>query len=135
MIKKVLLFIATLVLLSLLLLFLSSIIRPVPSALSEYLVKPNTSISSNELKVQFLGNTNLLFTDGETHILTDGFFSRPSVTDLLGEVISPNKEVIAECLKKANIIKLDAIIPVHSHFDHAMDVGPVAELTGATLIG
>lgn len=135
MIKKTLLFLATLILLTVLLLFISATIRPAPSALSNYLVKPSISIPSNELTVQFLGNTNLLFSDGETHILTDGFFSRPSVMELLGEVVSPNKEVIAECLKKANITKLDALIPVHSHFDHAMDVGPVAEMTGATLIG
>lgn len=135
MIKKAFLFLAALLLLSVLLLFLSSIIRPAPSALSEYLVKPSTASPPNELSVQFLGNTNLLFSDGETHILTDGFFSRPSITQLLGEVISPNKELIAECLKKAHITKLDALIPVHSHFDHAMDVGPVAEMTGATLFG
>lgn len=133
--KKALLFIAALILLSALFLFLSATIRPAPSALSKYLVKPNTAVQSNELTVQFLGNTNLHFSDGETHILTDGFFSRPSVRELLGEVVSPNKEMIADCLKKANITKLDALIPVHSHFDHAMDVGPVAELTGATLIG
>jgi len=30
---------------------------------------------------------------------------------------------------------LDAVIPVHSHFDHAMDAPLVAELTGAKLIG
>ena len=135
MIKKILLFIVSIVLLSLLLLFLSTTIRPAPNALPKYLVKPNTSIPAGELKVQFLGNTDLLFSDGETHILTDGFFSRPSVMELLGEVISPNKEMIAKCLQKANITKLDALLPVHSHFDHAMDVGPVAELTGATLIG
>lgn len=135
MLKKVILFILAVLLLLAMLIFLAITLRPEPKALSKYLVKPNTSISPNELSIQFLGNTNLLFTDGETHILTDGFFTRPSVRDILGELISPNKEVIVDCLEKANISKLDALIPLHSHFDHAMDVGPVVELTGAKLIG
>ena len=109
--------------------------RPEPRALTQYLITPINTPSSEELSVQFLGNTNLLFSDGTTHILTDGFFSRPSAMELLGKEISPNREVIMEDMKRANITKIDALIPVHSHFDHAMDVGLVAELTGAKLIG
>lgn len=130
--KKTILFLCLFIIL---LFFILITVRPEPKALTQYLVKPLSSPKSNELSVQFLGNTNLLFSDGETHILTDGFFSRPSISELLGGEVSPNRKVIIEDLKKANITKLDALIPVHSHFDHAMDVGEVAELTGAKLLG
>ena len=118
-----------------LLFFILVTVRPTPDALTQYLVNPTSMPTANELRVQFLGNTNLLFSDGTTHILTDGFFSRPPASELLGGKVSPNRAVIMEDLKQANITKLDALIPVHSHFDHAMDVGLVAKLTGATLIG
>ena len=32
-------------------------------------------------------------------------------------------------------IGLEAVVPVHSHFDHAMDAAEVARSTGATLVG
>ena len=130
--KKVILF---LLFFPILLFFILINIRPRPKALTTYLVQPTSTPTSNELSVQFLGNTNLLFSDGETHILTDGFFSRPSALQVLGGEVSPNREVIIEELKKANITTLDAVIPLHSHFDHAMDVGVVADLTEAKLIG
>lgn len=118
-----------------LLFFILISIRPEPEALTKYLVSPIITPKSNELSVQFLGNTNLLFSDGTTHILTDGFFSRPSAYEILGGEVSPNSEGVIEDLKRANITRLDAIIPLHSHFDHAMDAGLVADLTGAKLLG
>jgi len=109
--------------------------RPRPNQLQEYLVELETPSKENELTVQFTGNTNLLFSDGKTNILTDGFFSRPSAfTVLLGKV-APDSTVIKYCLQKAKITTLDAVIPVHSHYDHAMDAPMVADLTGAQLIG
>lgn len=130
--KKALLF---LILFPILLFFILITIRPTPQQLTEYLIAPKSKPASNELSVQFLGNTNLLFSDGTTHILTDGFFSRPDAPELLSGEISPNRQMIIADLKRANITKLDALIPVHSHFDHAMDVGLVAEMTGAKLLG
>lgn len=130
--KKVILF---LIFFPILLFFILINIRPRPKALTTYLVQPTSPPKSNELSVQFLGNTNLLFSDGATHILTDGFFSRPSAFKVLSGEVNPNREVIIEELKKANITTLDALIPLHSHFDHAMDVGVVADLTEAKLIG
>jgi L-ascorbate metabolism protein UlaG (beta-lactamase superfamily) len=130
--KKVLLF---LFLSPIMLLAVSIYVRSAPKALKNYLVIPETSLEPNELSVQFLGNTNLLFSDGETHILTDGFFSRPSAYAVLNGKVSPNREVVIEDLKNAHIDQIDALIPLHSHFDHAMDAGLVTELTGAKLLG
>ncbi len=109
-------------------------IRPRPTQLETLEFKGGTKPTTG-LTVQFLGNTNILLDDGETRILTDGFFSRPSAYSLIFGEVSPNISRINDCLKRAKIINLDAVIPVHSHFDHAMDAPVVARLTGAKLIG
>ena len=121
---------------SLLLLILVSLwnIRPRPHQLKDLLFSaPSTSITG--LQVQFLGNTNILLDDGETKILTDGFFTRPPAHKLLFGKVTPNSKRIQACLETAGISSLDAVIPVHSHFDHAMDAPIVASLTGGQLIG
>ena len=109
-------------------------IRPRPTQLETLEFRGGTK-SPTGLMVQFLGNTNILLDDGETRILTDGFFSRPSAFSLIFGEVSPNVPRIKDCLKQAGITDLDAVIPVHSHFDHAMDAPVVARLTGAKLIG
>ncbi len=91
------------------------------------------------LKVSFLGVATLLLDDGDTAILTDGFFSRPGkLQTLLGQV-APDLDAISRGLQRAGIPsrtgKLAAVIPVHSHYDHAMDAPEVARRTGALLLG
>lgn len=117
-----------------LILFLLWNIRPRPTQLEALEFKGGTK-SPTGLTVQFLGNTNILLDDGETRILTDGFFSRPSTYTVIFGEVSPDVSRIKDCLKQAKITDLDAVIPVHSHFDHAMDAPVVARLTGAQLIG
>lgn len=86
--------------------------------------------------VTWLGVTTLLFDDGETRLLTDGFFSRPGVIDLaLDRSVSPDIEGIEHALRDAGISRLAAVMTVHSHFDHAMDTAEVAKRTGAVVIG
>jgi L-ascorbate metabolism protein UlaG (beta-lactamase superfamily) len=109
--------------------------RPHTPQLEKYLFYPNSDYSVGSLNVQFLGNTNILITDGKTSILTDGFFSRPSISNVLWGEFEPDYDVIEYCLEKAGIHQLNAVIPVHSHFDHAMDSPIVAMKTGAKLIG
>lgn len=108
--------------------------RPVPEQLTNLRLQ-NTTSAEQGLHIQFLGNTNILLDDGETRILTDGFFSRPSARKAFLGKVEPNPTRIKECLQTAGITQLDAVIPVHSHYDHAMDAPVVAQLTGATLIG
>ena len=109
--------------------------RPHTPQLEKYLFYPNSDYSVGSLNVQYLGNTNILITDGKTSILTDGFFSRPSISNVLWGEFEPDYDVIEYCLEKAGIHQLNAVIPVHSHFDHAMDSPIVAMKTGAKLIG
>jgi L-ascorbate metabolism protein UlaG (beta-lactamase superfamily) len=42
---------------------------------------------------------------------------------------------IARALERAQITKLAAVIPLHSHYDHAMDAPVVAMKTGAMILG
>jgi L-ascorbate metabolism protein UlaG (beta-lactamase superfamily) len=109
--------------------------RPHTPQLEKYLFHPNLDYNIGSLNVKFLGNTNILITDGKTSILTDGFFSRPSISNVLWGEFEPDYDVIEYCLEKAGIHQLNAVIPVHSHFDHAMDSPIVAMKTGAKLIG
>ena len=83
----------------------------------------------------WLGVSTLLVDDGESALLTDGFFSRPGLARVgLGRV-APSVPRIEGCLARAGISRLAAVIPVHTHFDHALDSAAVAERTGAVLIG
>jgi L-ascorbate metabolism protein UlaG (beta-lactamase superfamily) len=99
------------------------------------------------LRVSFLGVATLLLDDGETAILTDGFFSRPDrMQSFLGKV-EPDLNNITRGLARAGITltdqpltpghsgKVAAVIPLHSHYDHAMDAPEVALRTGAVLLG
>jgi L-ascorbate metabolism protein UlaG (beta-lactamase superfamily) len=87
------------------------------------------------LRVTFLGVSTLLLDDGETAILTDGFFTRPNSRQLFLEKIAPDTALIAKTLQRAGITKLAAVIVNHSHYDHAMDSPEVAARTGAILVG
>lgn len=82
----------------------------------------------------FLGVATLLLDDGETALLTDGFFSRPSLLRLL-RPIAPDGARIDAALRRAGIDRLALVTPVHTHFDHAMDSAVVAARTGAVLAG
>lgn len=87
------------------------------------------------LSVTFLGVSTLLIRDDESALLTDGFFSRPGLLTVGFRKVAPDLARITESLRRAEITRLDAVVPVHSHFDHVMDSPTVAELTGARLFG
>jgi L-ascorbate metabolism protein UlaG (beta-lactamase superfamily) len=87
------------------------------------------------LRVTFLGVSTLLFDDGETAILTDGFFTRPAKKSVFMGKIAPDRERIAKSLERAGIRRLAAVIVCHSHYDHAMDAPEVARRTGALVVG
>jgi L-ascorbate metabolism protein UlaG (beta-lactamase superfamily) len=68
-------------------------------------------------------------------VLTDGFFSRPGLLNVTLGKLTPSLPRIEGCLARLGVEKLDAVLPVHSHFDHAMDSAVVVERTGARLVG
>ena len=92
--------------------------------------------AGQDLTVIWFGVTTLLIDDGVTQILIDGYFSRPSLLDIaLERMIEPDLAAIEGMLSRFEINRLKAVIPVHSHFDHALDSAEVAKQTGAQLMG
>jgi L-ascorbate metabolism protein UlaG (beta-lactamase superfamily) len=82
-----------------------------------------------------MGVATLLLDDGTSALMTDGYFSRPSLATVgLGKV-APSAARVEGCLTRAGVQRLDAVIPVHTHIDHALDSALVAERTGAVLVG
>ncbi|HEX9833946.1 MAG TPA: MBL fold metallo-hydrolase [Mycobacterium sp.] len=87
------------------------------------------------LTVTWAGVTTLLIDDGESAVMTDGFFSRPSLTDVGLRSLSPSVPRIDGSLARIGAQRLEAVMPVHTHFDHVMDSAVVAERTGAKVVG
>ena len=95
-----------------------------------------STFTSETVTATWLGVTTLLFDDGETQILIDGFFSRPTLTDiLLDRPVDNDAAMINYAMNKFRMRRLAAIIPTHSHFDHAMDVGEIANRSSASVLG
>jgi L-ascorbate metabolism protein UlaG (beta-lactamase superfamily) len=94
-----------------------------------------TDPQPGRLRVSFLGVATLLISDGQTALLTDGFFTRPSLWRTLIGRVEPDRQAITAALQRAGIDKLAAVIVVHSHYDHSMDAPEVAQRTGAVLVG
>ena len=110
--------------------------RPDITAVSWQVATPVSAESPSAVTVTWLGSTTLLFDDGETQLLIDGFFSRPSLFDiLLDRPIDSHAASINHVMNEFRMRRLAAIIPVHSHFDHAMDVGAIANRSSASVLG
>ncbi|MCW1960172.1 MAG: MBL fold metallo-hydrolase [Mycobacterium sp.] len=87
------------------------------------------------LTVTWMGVSTLLVDDGSSALLTDGFFSRPSLLEVGLRKLTPSAARIEEALDRAGIRRLAAVLPVHTHYDHALDSAAVAERTGALIVG
>ncbi len=97
---------------------------------------PIYEATADSVTVTWFGVTTLLFDDGETQILIDGFFSRPSLADiLLDKPVTSDAATINRVIDEYRMRRLAAIIPVHSHYDHAMDIGAIANRSSASILG
>ncbi|HEV3385515.1 MAG TPA: MBL fold metallo-hydrolase [Gemmata sp.] len=100
-----------------------------------YFIKQSEDeLKKGSIKVTFLGANSLLFDDGETQLMIDGFFSRPSLIRLIRNIETDTKAVDA-ALKRAKIDRLKAVFVAHTHYDHAFDVAYVIKKTNARLYG
>jgi L-ascorbate metabolism protein UlaG (beta-lactamase superfamily) len=90
---------------------------------------------SGDLRVRFLGISSLLLDDGDTQLMVDGYFSRPSfMASLFGRIASDTKAVEAG-LQRAEVGRLSALLVAHAHQDHALDAPEVIRLRGGRLVG
>jgi L-ascorbate metabolism protein UlaG (beta-lactamase superfamily) len=87
------------------------------------------------LTARYFGVSTILFSDGESALMIDGFFSRPTLEELLKYKVVPNESRIKEALKRGEVGHLAAVVVAHSHVDHAMDSATVAGLNGGVVIG
>lgn len=87
------------------------------------------------LTVSWLGVSTLLIDDGSSAVLTDGYFSRPSLARVASRKVSPSAARIDGCLARAGVQRLAAVVAVHTHIDHVLDSAVVADRTGAVLVG
>lgn len=98
---------------------------------------PAAAPGDGELRLSWYGVSAVLVDDGERAVMVDPHFSRPEgLLPLIGNRrIAPDEHKVRAALAEAGIERLEAVLVSHSHFDHAMDAGLVARLTGARLIG
>jgi L-ascorbate metabolism protein UlaG (beta-lactamase superfamily) len=87
------------------------------------------------LSATWMGVATLLLDDGSSALMTDGYFSRPSLARVAAGMVSPSPARVDGCLARAKVSRLEAVIPVHTHIDHVLDSALVADRTGARLVG
>lgn len=88
-----------------------------------------------ELSITYFGTSTLLFDDGRTQIISDGFFTRPSLLQLITQQLQSDLSLLHYVIKAHGLQRLATIVPLHSHHDHVMDSAPLAELTEAVVLG
>lgn len=115
--------------------YLLSLDQSEPPVEKRWEVEGAATVPSGALTVRFTGTTTLVFDDGNTKWMVDGWFSRPGILNYLIGVVAPDVDAIVRGLEMNEVTNLAAVIPLHSHYDHAMDAPEVAIQTGALLMG
>src|SRR5882724_9650251 len=96
---------------------------------AKYELSPSSQ-EPDRLSARFFGVSTILFDDGKTAIMTDGFFSRPPFAQVAFGNIWPDEQRITDALMRGEVNNLSALLVAHSHYDHAMDSARVAKLKG-----
>jgi L-ascorbate metabolism protein UlaG (beta-lactamase superfamily) len=117
-----------------LLAWLLLVYKPVPVD-PAWALDGSEDIPAGAVTVRFTGTSTLLFSDGETRWMVDGWFSRPGPFSLLFGKVAPDLAAIEYGLAANHVDELAAVFVMHSHYDHAMDAPEVARRTGAVLLG
>lgn len=98
---------------------------------AKWLYQPQQSELNNQnpsrLTVRFFGVSTLLFDDGQTQILIDGFFTRPSLTQTLFKPVESDPKLITKVIQDYDLKRLQAVFTSHSHYDHALDIAELAK--------
>lgn len=86
-------------------------------------------VEARSITVTFYGVSTLMFDDGESRLLIDGFFSRPET--LAGRLWS-KPGIVAD--RMAGALPVSAVLFAHAHHDHAMDLEAVAQAAPEAVI-
>lgn len=97
--------------------------------------KQPRGIAPNGVTAYFLGTSSVLFTDGETGVLADGFVTRPGLLRVGRGRIAPDRAIVRAAIDRLGVRELAAVFCAHSHYDHALDAPLWCRETGAELIG
>ena len=91
------------------------------------------------IEATFLGTTTLLFDDGRTQLMIDGFLTRPGFSAVVFGQVATDRTVVDSILDRVldhgKDARLKALFVTHSHYDHALDAAYTAKRTGAHLYG
>nr|WP_255294544.1 MBL fold metallo-hydrolase [Bacillus cereus] len=106
----------------------------------EYYVPKNMqkTLNQGEVKVTFLGTSSLLFDDGKTQLMIDGFISRPPLLKTLPfSTIKTDADTVNKAFNKIGVDnnKLQGLFIAHTHYDHALDLAYIAKRTGTHIYG
>lgn len=93
-----------------------------------------TTAPAGDLRVTFLGVSTLLFDDGESQLLVDGYFTRPGFKNTVFGRIGPDGKKLKAQLDAAGVGRLRAVLVAHAHHDHAMDAPMIADLRKKAVI-
>ncbi|ENW26024.1 hypothetical protein F925_00501 [Acinetobacter lwoffii NCTC 5866 = CIP 64.10 = NIPH 512] len=98
--------------------------------------QPKTGTSVHGLTVKFFGVSTLLLDDGQDQILIDGFFSRPSLWQVISQPVQSDRALLEQLLQAHELSRSKAILVSHSHYDHVLDLPALLEmLPGTAVVG
>ncbi|MGO1159530.1 MBL fold metallo-hydrolase [Acinetobacter lwoffii] len=96
--------------------------------------QPKTGTSVQGLTVKFFGVSTLLLDDGHDQILIDGFFSRPSLWQVLSRPIQSDRLLLEQLVQHHELSRTQTILVTHSHYDHVLDVPALLEMLPKTAL-
>ncbi len=88
------------------------------------------------LEARWLGVAGLSIADGETTVLIDPVFTKPSLKHwFFNSDFRSDLARVKQGLAQNQIRNAKAVFASHCHFDHAVDLARISEITGAPIYG